>query len=118
MNHYAARALFPSPRQKRASMNNPLTVGGHSDPRVAQILDIVAAETQIRRESLLPDARIDDLGISSPDLTLAMSKLETTFDIEIPVIAGRAGAEFCTVGELISHLFAVMDRAMAMPAEA
>jgi acyl carrier protein len=99
-------------------MNDRLAVGANSDPRVAQILDIVAAETQMPRESLLPDARIDELGISSLDLTLVMFKLETTFDIEIPVIAERAGAEFGTVGELVSHVIAVMDRASAMPAEA
>jgi acyl carrier protein len=99
-------------------MNDRLTVSGHSDPRVTQILDIVAAETQMPRGALLLDTRIDDLGISSLDLTLAMFKLETTFDIEIPVIAERAGAEFGTVGELVSHVIAVMDRARAMPAEA
>jgi acyl carrier protein len=99
-------------------MTDRLTVGGDSDPRVTQILAIVSSETQIPRDSLVTDAKIDDLGISSLDLMLAMFKLETVFDIEIPVIAERAGTEFGTVGELISHVIAVMDRAVGMPAEA
>jgi acyl carrier protein len=94
-------------------MQDRLTVGDHGDPRVAQILDIVAAETQMPRESLLPDAKIDELGIASIDLMLAMFKLETAFDIEIPVIAERAGAEFGTVGDLVRHVIGVMDRAPA-----
>jgi acyl carrier protein len=99
-------------------MTDRLIVGGQSDPRVTQILEIVSSETQIPRDSLLMDARIDDLGISSLDLMLAVFKLETAFDIEIPVIAERAGAEFGTVGELVGHVLAVMDKAVAMPAEA
>jgi acyl carrier protein len=94
------------------------TLGGHSDTRVTKILDIVADETAIPRDSLLPDAKIDDLGIASLDLTMAIFKLETVFDIEIPTIAERAGTEFGTVGELVSHVIAVLDKAVAMPAEA
>ena len=99
-------------------MTDRFAVTGDCDARVTQILDIVAAETNTARESLLPDAGIDDLGISSLDLTLAMFKLETVFDLEIPVIAERAGAEFGTVGELVSHVIAIMDKAVAMAAEA
>jgi acyl carrier protein len=89
-----------------------------ADPRVARILDIVAAETATDRAALLPDAKIDELGISSLDLTLAVFKLETVYDIEIPVIAERAGAEFGTVGELVAHVLAVMDKAAPVPADA
>jgi acyl carrier protein len=87
------------------------------DPRVARILDIVAAETDIPRASLVLDAKIDDLGISSLDLTLAIFKLETAFDVEIPAVLERAGSEFGTVGELVAHVIAVLDTAAPMPAE-
>ena len=37
-------------------------------------------------------------------------ELESTFDIEIPVVSERAGAEFTTVGELVAHVIAAIDR--------
>jgi acyl carrier protein len=85
----------------------------HADPRVDQILDIFAKETSVERAALLPGATIEDLGIASIDLTLAVFQLETTFDIEIPVIAARPGTEFGTVGELVAHVIAVLDKAEA-----
>jgi acyl carrier protein len=89
-----------------------------ADPRVARILDIVATETATERTLLRPEARIDEIGISSLDMTLAVFKLETTFDIEIPVIAERAGSEFGTVGELVGHVITVLDQTAALPAGA
>jgi acyl carrier protein len=89
-----------------------------SDPRVARILDIVAAETGASRALLRPEARIDEIGISSLDMTLAVFKLETVFDVEIPVIAERAGSEFGTVGELVGHVMTVLDQSAALPAGA
>ncbi len=41
------------------------TVGRDSDPRVAQILDIVASETQVLRDALSTDAKTDDLALRS-----------------------------------------------------
>jgi acyl carrier protein len=79
-----------------------------ADPRVDRILDIFAAETATDRAALRPDAKLEDLGIASLDLMLAVFKLETVFDIEIPVVAERAGAEFGTVGELVAHVLAVI----------
>ena len=81
-------------------MTDQIGADFEEDPRVSRILDIVARETATDRAALLPDANIDELGISSLDLTLAVFKLETVFDIEIPVIAERAGAEFGTVGRI------------------
>jgi acyl carrier protein len=89
-----------------------------ADSRVSRILDIVAMETATDRAALVADARIDELGIASLDLMLAVFKLETVYDIEIPVVAERAGAEFGTVGELVGHVLAVMDKAAAVPAKA
>jgi acyl carrier protein len=79
------------------------------DPRVSQILDIFAKETATDRAALRPDARIDELGIASIDLTLAVFQLESVFDIEIPVMAATPGNEFATVGELVSMVVALLD---------
>ncbi|MBV9735963.1 MAG: acyl carrier protein [Acidisphaera sp.] len=86
-----------------------------SDPRVERILAIVAEETGIERSLLQPEASIEELGIASLDMTQAVFRLETEFDIEIPVIAERAGAEFGTVGDLLAHVLAVLDRRAAAP---
>jgi acyl carrier protein len=82
-----------------------------TDPRVNQILDIVARETAIDRAALRPQATIEELGIPSLDLTLAVFQLESFFDVEIPVIASRPGNEFETVGELVGHVIAALDKA-------
>lgn len=79
------------------------------DPRVSQILDIFAKETATDRASLRLEATIEELGIASLDLTLAIFQLESVFDIEIPVVPVSAGAEFATVGELIKHVIALLD---------
>jgi acyl carrier protein len=92
--------------------------GGWSDrdPRIEEVLDIVAKETLMPRDKLVPEAVITDLGITSLDLTQAVFALETHFDIEIPVIAapredaGASAAEFVTVGDLVDHVMATLAR--------
>jgi acyl carrier protein len=82
-----------------------------ADPRVARILDIVARETHVDRAALTLDATMDALGIESLDLVQTVFELESQFDIEIPVAPDLAGVEFATVGDLVSHVTAVLDRA-------
>jgi acyl carrier protein len=81
------------------------------DKRAARILDIVAAETFVDREKLVPDATIDDLGIASLDIVQAIFALETELGIEIPVAGQGGGAEFATVGQLVSHVLDALDAA-------
>jgi acyl carrier protein len=81
-----------------------------ADPRVGQILDIFAKETGTERAALRPEASIEALGIASLDLTLAVFQIESTFDVEIPVVSERPGNEFETVGDLVAHVIAVLDR--------
>ena len=80
-----------------------------SDPRTAEILDIVAHETGVDRERLLPAASVSDLGIASLDLVQAIFALETRFKIDIPVVAERTGGEFETVGDLVDHVVAAIN---------
>lgn len=75
-----------------------------TDPREAEILDIVAKETGVARDRLAPDAAIADLDIASLDLVQAIFALETRFGVEIPVVSERTGAEFSTVGDLVAHV--------------
>jgi acyl carrier protein len=88
-----------------------------SDPRIARILDIFAKETRADRDLLRPDASLADLGVESIDLTMAVFEIESAFGVDIPVIADRAGAEFSTVGDLVGHVIAVLDRAHVVPPE-
>lgn len=88
-----------------------------SDPRVDEILRIVAKETEVDIARLRPDATIDELGIPSLDMAQTVFALESHFDVEIPVVSERAGAEFATVGDLIAHVLASVDKARAAKAE-
>ncbi len=82
-----------------------------TDARTGTILDIVAKETGVERSRLQPSAKIEELGISSLDMTQAVFELESRFDIEIPVVAESAGAEFTTVGDLVRHVLTTLDKA-------
>jgi|GEM_PF-372403 len=83
------------------------------DPRVGEILDIVAKEGSVDRALLTPDASIESLGIASLDMVQAIFEIEARFDVEIPVAANDGGAEFATVGDLLRHVLAAIDRQAA-----
>lgn len=84
------------------------------DPRVAGILDIVAKETGVDRALLLPETTIAALDIASLDMVQAIFVIESRFGVEIPVISDRSGTEFETVGELVQHVVATIDREPAI----
>ena len=84
------------------------------DPRVVDILDIVAKETGVERVRLAPSVTIAALDIASLDMVQAIFALESRFHVEIPVISERSGAEFETVGELVYHVLATIDREPAI----
>ena len=81
-----------------------------ADPRCAAILDIIATETGVARAALVAGATLDALGIPSLDLIHTLFAIETHFDIEIPMAAAQAGPEFTTVGDLVGHVLATLDR--------
>ena len=84
-----------------------------TDPRVGEILQIVAKETEVDIARLRPDATIEELGIPSLDMAQTVFALESHFDVEIPVVSERTGAEFTTVADLVSHVLTSVDRARA-----
>lgn len=89
------------------------TVAGGSaelDPRTSEILDIVAKETSIARDRLAPETAISSLDIASLDMVQTIFALESRFDVEIPVAGGGEGGEFATVGDLVQHVLAAIDR--------
>ena len=79
------------------------------DERTQRILAIVAKETGIDAARLQPDSRIEDLGIASLDVVQSIFEIESAFDIEIPPVPSGPGAEFATIGDLISHVLATLD---------
>ncbi len=89
-------------------MTNPL-----ADPRSQMILDIVAKETGVDRHALVPEATVEQLGIASLDLTQALFEIETKFDVEIPVLPTTAGQEFVSIGALLAHVLATLDKQAA-----
>ena len=84
------------------------------DPRANEILDIVATETAVERDRLVPDALLSDLGIPSLDLVQAIFAIEERFKVDIPVVSERTGAEFQTVGDLVAHVLVTLGPAPAM----
>ena len=80
------------------------------DPRVAEILAIIAKEASVDVAILRPEATIEELGLASLDIVQAIFELENRFKVEIPVVADRAGAEFVTVGDLVAHVLRTLDR--------
>jgi acyl carrier protein len=86
-----------------------------ADGRVTQILEIFAKETGVDVGLLRPDATLEELGVESLDLTMAVFQLEETFDIEIPVVVESAGAEFAKVGDLVVKVIALLDKKDARP---
>jgi len=79
------------------------------DPRTPDILDVVAKETQVDRSLLTLDASIDALGIPSLDMVQTIFELESRYDVEIPVVSEKSGAEFTTLGDLVSHVLQAID---------
>lgn len=81
------------------------------DPRVDEILDIVARETGVERTRLTSAASLSDLEIPSLDLVQAIFAIEERFEVDVPVVSDRTGAEFLTVGDLTDHVLRTLDRA-------
>lgn len=80
-----------------------------TDPRIGTILDIVARETKIGRDRLQLDARTDDLGIGSLDLTLVVFEIESHFGIELPFAPEPPAEMSMTVGMLVDHVLQALD---------
>jgi acyl carrier protein len=85
------------------------------DPRVARILAIMAKETFVDRDKLVPEATIESLGIASLDVVQTVFAIEEEFDIQIPVAGGGGGLEFATVKALLDHVIQVLDEIAAAP---
>ena len=81
-----------------------------ADPRRAEVLAIFSREVGVAPERLRPDATLDELEIASLDVVQAMFAIEERFDVQIPVVPDRAGSEFTTVGQLLEHVLATLER--------
>ena len=82
-----------------------------TDPRTDEILAIVATETGVPRDKLVPEAELAALDIPSLDMVQAIFAIEERFQVDIPVVSDRTGAEFTTVGELVAHVLHALDHA-------
>ncbi len=91
--------------------NGPTTLPTDDAGRTALILDVVAKETGVPRDRLQPEATLTDLEIASLDMVQTVFELESRFNIEIPVVADRTGAEFETVGDLVQHVLGAIKAA-------
>lgn len=82
-----------------------------TDPRADEVLAIVAKETGVPRDKLVPEAELATLDIPSLDMVQAIFAIEERFQIDIPVVSGQTGGEFKTVGDLVTHVLHTLDHA-------
>ena len=92
-------------------MDSPTTplLAASADPRIDTILDIVARETKIDRDRLQLDARTNDLGIGSLDLTLVVFEIESHFGIELPFAPEPPVDKSMTVGTLVDQVLQILE---------
>ncbi len=87
------------------------------DPRVDVILDIVARETRIDRDLLQWEARTDNLGIGSLDLTLVVFEIESHFGVELPFAPEPPSEGSMTVGMLVAQVLHILDLQASKPGD-
>ncbi len=80
------------------------------DPRIEDIIAVVAGRPASIRSGSMPATPVADLGISSLDLIETIFKLESRFGIEIPN-DGPLNNTGVTVGALIDEVLALLDGA-------
>ncbi len=80
------------------------------DPRVDDILDIIAQSARLDRASLRLETPLDELSISSLTLIEAVFEIESKYDVEIPTEQFVKKPD-TTLGELIRGALARIDRA-------
>ena len=101
-------APTPTPARTLARTLGPSS-RAPADPRAAEIVAILAKETGIPAEQLRPEASIEALGIASLDMVQAIFEIESRWNVEVPVVAERSGAEFTTIGDLLAHVLHALD---------
>ena len=73
------------------------------------ILDIVAQVSLVDRATLVVDAKVADLGITSLDMVEVIFALEEKFGIELPFNANTSAQGYRTLGDVI----AVVEKVIA-----
>ncbi len=76
------------------------------------LLDLIAKESLVERNTLVREASLADLGISSLDLISLLFELEERYGI---VVEEAELSSMTTVGELIDFLIARVDGAAVSP---
>jgi acyl carrier protein len=79
--------------------------------RVEQILEVFAREARIDRTLLRLDARADELGIESLDMTVALFEIEERFGVVVD--EPLPGMPLPTVGDIVQQVLARMEPARA-----
>ncbi|MDE2029522.1 MAG: acyl carrier protein [Alphaproteobacteria bacterium] len=73
-----------------------------TNPRIDEILDIVAQKAMIDRGKLTPDMKLTDLDVSSLDMVDVVFALEDKFGVQLPFNANTSSGEVQTVGDVIA----------------
>lgn len=70
--------------------------------QIDAILDIVAQVSLVDRATLVLDAKVADLGITSLDMVEIIFALEEKFGIELPFNANTSAQGYRTLGDVIA----------------
>jgi len=70
--------------------------------QIDDILDIVAEKAMVDRKTLVPEAKLSELNISSLDMVEIIFALEDKLGIEMPFNANTNAQEFQTLGDVIA----------------
>jgi acyl carrier protein len=79
--------------------------------RIELILEVFAREARIDRAALRLDARADELGIESLDMTVALFEIEERFGVAID--EPLPGMPLPTVGDIVQQVLMRMEDASA-----
>lgn len=74
--------------------------------RLARILEV---DYKLPKEKLLPEARLEDLGVDSLGVMELLFKIEDEFGIQVP----NDQAELVTVGDLVNYVDSLITRQAA-----
>ena len=79
----------------------------------AEVLDLFAREARVERSRLQPHTRVDELGIASLDLALALFEIEERFGVKIT--QALPGTPLPTVGDIVQQVMAQRAQRPAAP---
>jgi nodulation protein F len=75
-----------------------------SDVVEARTMEVIAAQLNVKAETLTRESQLDELGVNSLQLTEIVMELEDEFNINIDINAAEAWEKYQNVGAIIDAI--------------